>query len=171
MRSGGGKSKGSAFERLIARELSNWLTQNKDDKQLIRSVLSGGWERSKTGAEGWRHAGDLAPNGPYGEAFRKVVAIECKHYREVNLWALWHDTDSKAPLWQWWGQAKDDATKGKVLPMLIFKANNSPIMVMLPRGIVDAREDAVTVYPHKCVVLKWDTLRAHDPQQLFNLAY
>jgi len=62
MKRGKGKNKGNRFENLVARELSLWLTVGSSKYQLISTRMSGGWE----GAEEWRQAGDLAPNGPAG---------------------------------------------------------------------------------------------------------
>lgn len=172
MKPGRGKQKGSAFERWVARELSRWLTEGKSTKQLIRSVLSGGWESSKQGEGAWRHAGDLAPNGPKGEAFRMCVVVECKHYREVNLWPLWHEDNrtSMAPIWQWWRQVRKEAAAVSTIPMLVFKANASPVMVMLPSGTL-TEHGAVTVHGNDpCLILPWETLRKYDPN-VFTLVH
>lgn len=129
MKRGGGKRKGSAFERLVAHDLSMWITRKKDPRQLIRSVLSGGWQGT-TGKEGWRQVGDLAPNGPIGERFRRRYAVECKHHRQINLLGLWVPPSKKADvLFNWWAKLKKDAAAAGVEPMIIFRANGFPIMV------------------------------------------
>jgi hypothetical protein len=125
MRPGGGKVKGSRFERLVARELSGWLTGGKNKRQLIRSVLSGGWAKGKPD---WRQVGDLAPNGSAGEHFRSLFAVECKHTKSLSLWQLWYGGD----LHTWWAQLVKDAAVAGVRPMLVFRENARPAMVLLP---------------------------------------
>src|SRR3990172_2537168 len=97
MKPGARKRKGSSFEREIARALSLWLTRGADQTQLIRSVLSGGWAGR---AKGFGQVGDLAPNGPIGERFRRLYAVECKHQRDISLWQLW----TGGELIEWWGE-------------------------------------------------------------------
>lgn len=130
---GGGKKKGSAFEREVAKELSLWLTKGKDSKQLIRSVLSGGWTaHRRTSKEKWRHAGDLAPNGPAGDIFREVVAVECKHYGTIDLYTYWAESSL---LNVWWKKITEEAHEADVSPMLVFRGNLRPTMVALDVGI------------------------------------
>lgn len=128
---GGGKAKGSAFERWVAKELSKWLTGGKDPKQLIRSVLSGGWQGARV-QDGWRQAGDLAPNGPEGERFRSQYAVECKHHKSIDLYGLWtREGDIK----QWWGKLSQEAQTAGVQPLLVFRANQRPTMVAMPSAL------------------------------------
>lgn len=171
MRSGGGKAKGSAFERWVAKELSLWLTRGADAKQLIRSVLSGGWTaHRKTSDEPWRHAGDLAPNGPIGEAFRKAVAVECKHYGVIDLYGYWQPTHK---LNVWWEKLNEEASEAGCASMLVFRANLRPTMVMLdaalwtawgPRGAVkqdvyDARQASVFLTRLDAVLVPLDAMK------------
>lgn len=120
MKAGAGKRKGGAFERDVAKALSLWLTKGNDKTQLIRSVLSGGWQ-----ARGLLQAGDLAPNGERGEAFRRRFVVECKHRREIDLWALWLPGGH---LRRWWDTLiKETGGHPGVYPLLVFRQNNSPI--------------------------------------------
>lgn len=125
---GGGKAKGSAFEREVAKALSLWMTKGKDKTQLIRSVLSGGWFPGQKALEGWRHVGDLAPNGPRGEKFRKLFAVECKHRRDISLYDIW-TRKADDTLLGWWEKLKHDAGEVDVSPLLIFRSNRMPTMV------------------------------------------
>jgi hypothetical protein len=134
MRSGGGKSKGSAFERQIAKALSLWITGGKDSTQLIRSVLSGGWTRGQKSEGGFRHVGDLAPNGPAGEIFRRMFAVECKHNKKIDLYGLWTRSDDGSTLVGWWNKIVADSAEADVAPMLIFRSNCMPIMVGMLTG-------------------------------------
>lgn len=128
MKKGAGKAKGSAFEREVAKALSLWITDGKDSKQLIRSVLSGGWQGAQQ-KDGWRQVGDLAPNGPAGEKFRSLYAVECKHRRGIDLYSLWTRQATEATIEGWWNKLKHDSEQARVYPMLIFKGNSRPTMV------------------------------------------
>jgi len=155
MRSGRGKSKGSAFERKIAKTLSLWLTNGADDKQLIRSVLSGGWGGARV-ADGWRQVGDLAPNGPAGENFRRYYAVECKHHRNIDLYGLW--TREKGTIIAWWTKllAETKAVGGRpIYPILIFCSNNMPTMVgMLPETVPHYQPQGESGWS-KCATFPW----------------
>lgn len=129
MRKGGGKGKGSGFERKIAKALSLWITEGRDSTQLIRSVLSGGWTRGQKSEGGFRHVGDLAPNGPVGERFRRLFAVECKHRRDINLYGLWTCGETSGTILGWWSKLIADSQVAEVSPMLIFCSNRMPIMV------------------------------------------
>lgn len=127
MKPGAGKRKGSSFERATARRLSLWITNGTDRKQLIRSVLSGGWsDRDK------RQIGDLAPNGPIGESFRATFAVECKHQLAIDIWDLFTLKDG-GRIVRWWAKlcAEVGTTAGVEEPMLIMRSNRKPDIVVL----------------------------------------
>ncbi len=135
------KAKGGAFERTIARELSEWLTGGQDSTQLIRSVSSGGWTRGRKQAqkkEVFRHIGDLAPNGPKGEEFRRQFAVECKHHKRIDLYQLWTLPHGDATLTGWWEKIGKEALEGGVRPMLIFRSNGQPILVAISGNVATA---------------------------------
>lgn len=123
MKPGAGKNKGSSFERKVAQELSLWLTGNQDRKQIIRSVLSGGWDKKDPD---WRQVGDLAPNGPVGEEFRKRFSVECKHHNSIDFWKLF---TGQSPLVDWWKKLNDESNNFNLIPLLIFRANNRPVLI------------------------------------------
>ena len=120
--------KGGAFERQVAKTLSLWLTNGHDKKQLIRSVLSGGWQERD-----WHQVGDLAPNGPEGAFFRERFALELKHRRDVQFWHFFTSEDKSNTILGWWLKLQeeiDDLTcEHFPTPMLIFRMNFRPIML------------------------------------------
>lgn len=132
MKQGGGKAKGSSFEREVGKKLSLWLTAGTDATQLIRSVLSGGWSRGHKAPSGFRQVGDLAPNGPAGEEFRSKFAVECKHRRSIDLYGLWTKSDTADDLKGWWFKLCHDSEAAAVTPMLIWRQNGRPIMFGVP---------------------------------------
>lgn len=135
MKPGAGKRKGSSFERWVAKQLSLWLTHGQDHTQLIRSVLSGGWSERTA-----RQVGDLSPNGPTGESFRKVFGVECKHQREIDLWDLWTLQDG-GKIGRWWKKlcAEVGTTPCLSEPMLVMRANRRPDMVALRTRFLQER--------------------------------
>lgn len=166
-----GKRKGSGFERLVARELSLYLTNGASKTELIRSVLSGGWSPGQKSGEGWRQVGDLAPNGPVGEQFRSSYAVECKHQRKISLYDFWTKT-SKDSLPGWWSKLVKDSADAGVKPMLIFRSNAMPIMVGMRRDDVPQaleQSEAITAaFPvQDCAVFRLDDMKAHVPAGFF----
>jgi len=131
MKRGAGKAKGSAFERDVAKALSLWLTRGTDSTQLILSVLSGGWSHGHKAPSGFRQVGDLAPNGPFGEAFRREYAVECKHRRSIDLYGVWTRSAASDDLKGWWKKICEDSEAAGVMPMLIWRQNGRPIMVAM----------------------------------------
>lgn len=139
MRAGGGHYKGSAFERKIGRKLSLWLTGGRDGTQLVRTRGSGAFRKGKKerGEEPWRQAGDLGPNGPSGDQFRRGWLVECKNRQKVELWSLW--TDNRSPessLLGWWAKLSKEASGLRLRPMLVVHQNRKPIMVILPAVVL-----------------------------------
>lgn len=158
---GKGKAKGSAFERKIAKALSVWLTDGQSRTELIRSVLSGGWGARQ--GEPWRQVGDLAPNGPVGEQFRRRWAVECKHHKKINLWSLW-TRNSKDTIAGWWKHLNKEiiASESAVMrPMLIFHGNFMPIMVATPYPSLEIRAD-------KEIIVAWLGMRIFTLQELLS---
>ena len=72
MRPGGGKAKGSSFEREIARILSLWWSKGTRDDIFGRTMSSGAWgtQRAKAGKSTFGQYGEkddkknCQPNGP-----------------------------------------------------------------------------------------------------------
>lgn len=132
MKRGGGKGKGSGFERLICKKLSLWVTHGKRDDILWRSSLSGGRATvsSKKGGAKMAHiAGDICAIDPLGHKFTSRFLVECKFYRDLKLHNLL--LGDACPVERFWLIVCKKARELALAPMLIFKQNNSPIMVAL----------------------------------------
>ena len=102
MRAGGGKEKGSAYEREVGRLLSRWLTYDERADIFSRNVLSGGGftRAEQAGAVTSRMPGDLMPAHPLAFAFMATFSVECKHLRDIGLEAYLWDPVYKSPLAQ-----------------------------------------------------------------------
>ena len=143
MRKGGGKGKGNAFEGAVGRRLSLWLSGGTDKTQLIPSRLSGGWTAGLSGGAPWRHAGDLAPNGPLGDEFRQHFAVECKHHAVVDLWHIWTQQPGDNLL-GWWAKIIDESLllSPPPCPLVVFRPNRRPTMLAAPLKVLDLPFDA-----------------------------
>ncbi len=94
MRRGGGHSKGSAFEREIARRLSVWWTGGVHDDIFWRTPGSGARAtvRGKAGRN-TREEGDLRAVGHLGQNLMQSIVVELK--RGYKDWDLLDCVDSK----------------------------------------------------------------------------
>jgi hypothetical protein len=137
--------KGGAFERLMAKTFSLWLTGGEDRKQLIRSVLSGGWvERDLL------QLGDLAPNGPEGLRFRKYFVVECKHRKEILFWHFFTQSPGENIAGWWvklWEEIEEVNLPQPPAPLLVFRMNHRPVMVATSPHLI-SRPDQWTMELH-----------------------
>jgi hypothetical protein len=138
MKSGGSKAKGSAFERLICKRLSLWLSNNQSDDLLWRTSLSGGRATIGLNKDIKRsaQAGDIGAISAKGEAFTSRYIVECKHYKDLQIpSAVFGSTGHFVDFWQ---RLIVDAGKFEKKPMLIAKQNNRPIIICVDHmGFVD----------------------------------
>jgi hypothetical protein len=171
MKPGRGARKGGSFERLVARTLSLWLTGGRSKTQLVRSIMSGGWRKGAEDA--WRHMGDLAPNGPEGDEFRRVFAIECKHHRTVDWWDLWKKPKGTKHFMAWWRKLNREIQGTPLQPLLVFRANRCPIMVAFSSsyailGAVPTRRAHLPA--HGLIITSLADLVTQDPRVLLAAA-
>lgn len=118
--------KGNWNEWEEARRLSRWLTKGADQEQLIRAVGSGAWGHKN-------HLGDLAPNGPEGQAFLDAFVVEVKSSQSDP--ELWHIFSSKKFIVlseDWWGKTYRCAVENGKIPLLITKRNRRPHLIWYP---------------------------------------
>lgn len=130
MRKGGGKAKGSAFEREICKALSLWVTGGKHEDVFWRSAMSGG-RSTVAHAKGKRlaaQAGDISCIHPAGEVFASRFMCECKAYADLNYAGL---LSGKGHLAEFWEVAKIEAERYNKLPFLIAKQNRQPTTICL----------------------------------------
>lgn len=126
MRKGGGKGKGSSFEREICVALSKWLTNGVSVDVFWRSAMSGGRATVAKGAV--RQAGDITAVATEGHILTDHYYIECKNYKDLNLDCL---IKGKGTLLTFWQTAQKEAAKYNRHPILIFKRNHWPTMVCM----------------------------------------
>jgi hypothetical protein len=130
MRPGGGKSKGSSFERQICVALSLWMSSGQSEDYYWRSASSGG--RSTVAARRGKRlaaqAGDISCIHQSGSALTDQFYLECKTYRDLNFVGL---LKRKGKLAEFWLETRKQAAFYKKQPMLIAKQNQQPIIVCL----------------------------------------
>lgn len=122
MRPGGGKAKGSQFERDVARRLSLWWSEGTDPNCLWRTHSSGGFG---TVAKVEGQYGDISGINALGMEFSpKLFVVECKNYKEIDFsCGLGRSTSSI--ILQWWTKIQVASNSR----MLIMKANNRRIVI------------------------------------------
>lgn len=128
MRAGGGKSKGGAFERLICKKLSLWLSEGKREDLLWRSAMSGGRAtvaHSKNKLDD--QVGDISAVTEEGYQFTKLFAVECKSYNNIHLESLLTRKASNPSVLLFWNEIDLAARKVGKMPFLIFKQNKGEI--------------------------------------------
>lgn len=121
------KNKGSEFERQISKILSLWLT-NRDDS-FWRTHNSGGRFtcRLKVGKDTLKQEGDITSVSSEGEIFTDLFYIECKHYKNVNLWSLITGTGL---LYDWCLTYLHKSRELSKKLFLVVRENYKPILVI-----------------------------------------
>ena len=130
MKAGGGKIKGSAFERKICKALSFWFTENERDDVFFRSASSGAMatQRFKKGKKTSGQVGDVTSTDLEGIKFINEFSIELKSYKDFSLDFLIYK--NKSLIHSWWEQCTTDAKIDNKTPLLIIKKNNKPEIVI-----------------------------------------
>jgi hypothetical protein len=149
MRAGGGKSKGSAFERKICKALSLLVSNGKRQDVFWRSAMSGG-RATVQHARGVniRQSGDICAVAPEGHAFADKWFIECKNVVNMNLASFL--INNKGKLAKFWKTAKAEANKHNKLPMIII-CSRGPILVITPNHTwVTQNGPLLTSHIRKC---------------------
>jgi len=151
---GKGKSKGSDWERKIARHLTKWLTGQQKELYFWRSPGSGSVSTINLGNSAI--SGDIIALKPEATFLIDKFSLEAKNgYKEASLDKHLRYNKSD-PLKSFWIQACDDATKSNKLPMLIYKKLGLPTPWI---GIESTFNDYVTSYMDgkRFVHIRWDT--------------
>jgi hypothetical protein len=130
MRKGGGKQKGSAFEREISVDLSRWVSDGAMDDCFWRSSMSGG-RSTIAAAKGKRlaaQAGDISCIHAVGQKFADKFFVECKFYADLNYLGILSGTGN---LVKFWAEAKKQAAIYNKQPLLVAKQNRMHAMACL----------------------------------------
>jgi len=130
MRKGGGKQKGSAFERLLCKRLSLWLSRGERDDLFWRSAMSGGRAtlQLRQDIQNKAQSGDLTAISAEAYAFAEHHFIEAKHYRDLGFGRGF--ICETGTIWNFWQKACEQAVQHGKTPVLIARQNLYPIIVI-----------------------------------------
>lgn len=122
MRKGGGKQKGSQFERDICKQLSLWISSDQREDIFWRSAMSGGRATisSSKGKSLIAQVGDISCIDPIGSKFAESFYCECKFYANLDYLGLLKDTGKLLEFWLDTKTKSEDCGKN---PLLIAKQN------------------------------------------------
>lgn len=138
------KQKGSAAEREVAKICQVWWQRIEPGCEFVRTPLSGGWSTPKLRGE-FKAAGDLMTT-----ARRWPFTTEIKRREAWSMRPLVAGRTS--PVWAWWGQVLTAAAEEDRRPLLWFRHNREPWLVMV--------HDAVTKGLGLEPVIEWPDLLA-----------
>jgi hypothetical protein len=128
---GRGKSKGSAFEREISKQLSLWWSNGQRDDLFWRTAASGGRAtvRKKKG-KNTGDSGDIASTDPDSAAMTKAFSMELKAgYNTYTLDTLLYRSD-QSPLIKFFDQAIQSMRQSEAKNwMVIHKIDRKPLTV------------------------------------------
>lgn len=128
MRAGGGKQKGSQFEREVCVQLSKWITDGEREDVYWRSAMSGG-RATVAHRKGKHHStqvGDISCIHPAGHKFSEAFAIECKFYADLNYQGL---LTGKGKLLDFWKEIKKQSRDHNKHPFLVARQNRMQTMI------------------------------------------
>ena len=117
MKSGGGKRKGSAYEREISKSLSLWLTDGKRVDCVWRTSGSGAMSTVNNSDT---QCGDLHAVRPEAHKFFSIFSLELKNYKSLDIMSF---QNKNFKLYEWWRQAENDANRANKIPLLIVRIN------------------------------------------------
>lgn len=165
MKRGGGSHKGADFERDICKELSLWWTNGERDDVFWRTAGSGGraTNRAKQGQNTAGAYGDLTNTDAEGEVLLKLCCFELKRgYGKFDVLDLLEKRNTPHKLQSFWQQAvKSTFDAGAYYPIVLFKRDRKPVMVMGPRSLLLALDGYIG--PYKAMSLRF----VLDDQPLF----
>ncbi len=152
MRSGGGKPKGSKFEREVCVALSLWISNGERDDVFWRSSLSGGRATIalREGIKRQSQVGDISAIASLGEYLLNHVSIECKSYKNLQvLQSLIKDTGF---LYSFWFKHRKQSHRFNKQPMLIAHQNHMPTMCLISDRALDifklTQDHVIANLPH-----------------------
>jgi len=144
MRKGGSKPKGSAAEREVAKLLSLWWSENKDDSVFYLTAGSGARQtsRRKCGIDTHNSAGDIGYLDVSGKPLIDAVLFEIKrgYNKEIDVLTIADAKAGRKPniLLQWIDKAEQECEENKRDHiMLIMRRDYKEYVIILPLALED----------------------------------
>jgi hypothetical protein len=139
-----GRPKGNRAELEVAAIIEPWWSPYEKGCRFKRTPLSGGWgDRDVRGA--FNASGDLMTT-----AKRFPFCVEVKRRENWKLHQL--EAGKRSPVWRWWRQTQEAASECSLEPMMWFRQNRRPWVVMLREFF------ALRLTPCPRPVMTWNTL-------------
>jgi hypothetical protein len=135
MKPGGGSTKGSNWERRLAKSLSLWITDCESKDVLWRSQTSGARATLRAKSGGVKldtQIGDIAladHESEVGRWFITHVVVEAKFLKKQNFWP---GAEGTKTLFRFWDKLTSQAHEAKRTPLLIFKTNFQDALMFMP---------------------------------------
>lgn len=131
MKSGGGKSKGSGWERNVCRELSLWISEGERDDIFWRSAMSGGRATIglREGIDRKSQHGDISAIAAAGEKLLEHFILECKFYKDFEIFKGM--VKDNGLLFSFWDHLKQYCRAVRKQPLLIGRQNLMPPFVLI----------------------------------------
>lgn len=126
------KNKGSSFERAISKSLSLWFSKGKDDHLFWRTINSGAYCTNNN--KNIQESSDIKSISSESEIFTTFFNIECKHYKNINIWEIITKTNSS--ILKWYSKLESESRKINKIPFLIVKENNKPTLIISNDNII-----------------------------------
>ena len=131
MKKGGGRLKGNAFEREVAKLIvATFEDHGITNEHCYRTPGSGGHRYAKK-----KDPGDILLDGKLKKLF--PFTIECKSYKRLNWRELFAPLQKGSQFKKWWEQCCMAAALNGGEPLLIFKENRSQAFAMVRQVMVD----------------------------------
>lgn len=166
MRKGGGKGKGNEFERKICKAISEKWSNGAWKDLCWRATTSGGRATiTKTKTKGYH--GDICAVSPLIEPLFDKYCFELKHYKDLDIAQVLRT--GKSQLLVFWRQALRAAVASDRIPLLIYKVNYLPEMLVFParflsrfKPLVNKQIPAIFVGQSLCICNFFEVLNALD---------
>jgi len=122
------KSKGNSFERVVSKRLSLWWSDYEHDDLFWRTQGSGSrWTvRNKAGIDTIGQSSDIASTNSASELFTDNFSIECKSYKDIQLWSL---IERKGQIVDWWNTLMTECCQQDKYPLLVCKQNYKEVLL------------------------------------------
>lgn len=147
MKPGGGKKKGSQFEREVCKALSMWISRNTKSDLFWRSAISGGRATvaHKKGTDLARQAGDITATAEEGYPFIELFFVECKRVSTLGITNFVYNRS--CPIRTFWTIACQQALRHNRAPMVIAQEDRGEIIVLMQSSVASqyrwARDSAI----------------------------
>lgn len=126
------RTKGKVAEREVAALMQTWWTQIEPEARFVRTPMSGGWGAPAVRTE-FRASGDLMTTSSIFP-----FTVEVKRREGWNM--KWFAAGKMSPVWGWWRQSQVQAKELGKEPMLWFRRNRQPWLVLISLGYMLTRK-------------------------------